>query len=154
MFISEGPIVGYRTVIQRGDGGTPIETFTNIGFITDISGPEVMLETVDSTHIKSPNRVSTILPAVSTIGDLKLTFEFDPKDSEHNGLINDSLDKIRRNFRLIFPDGYQAQENDSALNTIWSFSGYVTQFRTSIKPDDVVIGTLSIAVDGELEITT
>lgn len=133
-------VSSFGTLLKIGDGGDP-ETFTTIAEVQDTSGPSLELGTEETTHHTSPGgwkeRVGTLLDA----GEVSFDLNFLPTHATHNpttGLIADMVNRVKRNFQLVFPD---------AGSTTWSFTALVTGF----EPDEPVEGKLTASVT--LEVT-
>jgi hypothetical protein len=128
-------ISSFGTLLKIGDGGEP-ETFTTIAEVLDIGGPELELGTEESTSHDSPGgwreHVGTLLSA----GEVTFDVNFIPTHATHNpstGLIADMVNRVKRNFKLVFPD---------AAATTWSFAALVTK----LGPAEPVEGKLEASV--------
>ncbi len=131
----------FGTLLKIGDGATPTENFTTIAEVKDISGPSLELATEEVTHHSSTGgwreKIGTLLSA----GEVTFDLNFIPTEATHSystGLINDMVNRTKRNFQLVFPD---------AGNTTWQFTALVTKF----EPDEPVEGELGASVT--LEVT-
>lgn len=129
---------GFGTLFQRGDGATPTEAFTTVAEIKNIRGPEEILETVDATHMESPQgfreRVTTLLDA----GQIVLAMQFVPGDTSQNNIRNDQRNKVRRNFRIVFPGASLRFEGQ----------GYVTNIGNEYPLDNVMTRDTTIQCTG------
>ena len=129
-------IAAFGTLLKIGDGGSPTESFTTIAEVTDISGPELGLDTEDITNHSSTGGWEEVIPTILRSGEVSFEINYDPAGATHDastGLIADMVAKTKRNFQLIFPD---------TGTTTWSFSAYVTKFA----PSEPVAGKLAASV--------
>jgi hypothetical protein len=110
--------IGYGTLLKRGDGASP-ETFTAIAEVTNITGPNLTLNTEDATHMESPDATMEFIPALIDPGTLSFTVHFLPTNTTQTDLITDLKTRVIRNFQLVCND---------PLTTTWSFAAYVTGF--------------------------
>lgn len=148
------PVVGGGTVLERGDGGDPIETFFPIAHVISLSGPGMELQTHDASTITSPLNHVQYIPGQVKGGVVSLGVNFLPKDDSQLGLISDLKLGSLRKFRLVFPDGEQSADNDPLLNTVWAFAAYVKAFSPSIQLTDRITASISLELDGEVNIQT
>lgn len=128
-------ISSFGTLLKIGDGGGP-ETFTAIAEVADISGPAFELGTEESTHHQSVGGWREFVPTLLDGGEIEFDLNFLPANGTQGysgGLLDDMVNRVLRNFQLIFPD---------VGTTTWAFSAYVTNF----EPDEPVEGKLAASV--------
>lgn len=146
------PVAGIGTILERGDGGDPIETFFPIAQVISLAGPGMELQTHDASTITSPaNHVQSVAGQVKG-GTVTLGVNFLPKDNSQLGLISDLKLGDLRNFRLVFPDGEQSADNDPLLNSVWAFAAYVKNFSPSVQLTDRITASISLLLDGEVSL--
>ena len=143
------PVAGLGTILERGDGGDPIETFFPIAHVFNLTGPGLKLNTVDNSTITSPGQTITYLNTQVDSGEISLSVNFLPKDDSQLGLILDLKTGALRNFKLVFPDGEQSEDNDPLLNSRWEFAAYVTAFSPSAQLSDRLTANISLQLSGE-----
>jgi len=115
-----------------------------IAEVTEISGPGLSRETLDSTHHQSPAMWGQLIKGIKRAGEVTLTIQYTPTASTHNastGLLADfANDTTIDTYSLVFPD---------TGATTWSFPGIVTNFEPSAPHDDKLTGDVTIAVAGQ-----
>jgi len=114
-------ISSFGTLLKKGDGGTP-ETFTTIAEVLDVSGPELGLDTEEATNQGSTGGWEEHIGSILRSGLVTFSVQYVPTGATHNattGLIADMVNRTRRNFQLVFPNG---------VSTTWSFAALVTKF--------------------------
>jgi hypothetical protein len=112
----------FGTLLQQGDGETP-ETFTTIANVGDIDGPDMSLDTEEVTNHGSEDGWDEHEGTILRGGEVGFPINYLPTESTHDmetGLQADMINRVRRNYRLIYPD---ADENG------YQFKGIVTGFK-------------------------
>lgn len=135
-------ISSFGTLLKLGDGGSP-EQFTTIAEVKDISGPALALDTEDATSHSSTGGWEEVVPTVLRSGEVTFDLNFAPTHATHNpatGLIADMVNRVRRDFQLVFPD---------AGHTTWQFSAYVTGFEPSAPVAGVLGAAVTLKVTGQ-----
>lgn len=125
------------SLLKRGNGATPTETFTTISEITDLN-LSLNGEIIDVTSHDSSGAFREKLSALLELG---VTFEMNylPNDAtqdESAGLMADFLNRAKRNFQIQIA-------SDPTITV--QFSAYVTQFDIKMPVGDKLSasGTLS-----------
>lgn len=134
---------GFGTLLKRGNGAT-VEVFTTVAEIKSISGPGLSMETIDATHMESPNAFRELLPSFKSAGEVTLEMNFLPANANQQGFVEDFQDRVKRNWKLVFPN---------TATTTWSFSGYITGFTPSAAVDSILTASATIAVTGDVTIS-
>lgn len=128
-------ISSFGALLKIGDGGAP-ESFSAIAEVADIGGPSFELGTEESTHHQSTDGWREFVPTLLDGGEVEFELNFLPADASQGysgGLLDDMVNRVLRNFQLVFPD---------VATTTWAFGAYVTGF----EPDAPVEGKLSASV--------
>ena len=123
-------IFAHGTLLQRGDGEL-IETFTTIAEVRDISGPGFSLDTIDVTNHDSVDGWEEHIGGILRTGDITFEINYQPEQATHLALISDMTNRVRRNFKVVYPD-----------NSEIPFTALVTQF----EPGAAVEGELTASV--------
>lgn len=129
-------ILSQSTKLYVSDGNSP-STFTAVGNITDISGPNGSLPTEDASNLDSA--------AVERIAGLpdegEVTFEinYDPDNANHTVLRNARRAGTRLEFKITFAD---------ATPTTLLFFGFVTRFQPKASKGRIFTASLALAIDG------
>jgi len=133
-------IPAFGTKLKRGDGGAP-ETFTDVAEVTDLSGPELSAEESDVTNHSSGSATPwrDIIPTLLDAGEVSLSLSFLPGTQGHKNLLSDFLNRVKRNWQLVFPDSVQ---------TTWSFSAYVMSISPAEPVDEALTAELTLRVTG------
>lgn len=134
---------GFGTLLKRGNGAT-VEVFTTVAEVKSISGPGLSMETIDATHMESPNAFRELLPSFKSAGEVTLEMNFLPANANQQGFVTDFQNRTKRNWKLVFPD---------TATTTWSFAGYITGFAPSAAVDSILTASATIAVTGDVDIS-
>lgn len=132
-------ISSFGTLLKIGDGGGT-EVFTTIAEVRDISGPGLKLNLEESTSHSSAGGWKESIGTILEGGEVSFEINYDPAGATHNattGLIRDMVNRTKRNFKVVFPNGG---------STTWTFGAFVTGF----EPDAPVQGKLAAKVTLEI----
>lgn len=139
--MTTGALAGYGVLLKIGNGATS-ETFTTIAEVRDIEGPELELEAKEVTSHDSGGwreYIGTLL----TGGEVSFDLNFLPANATHgysSGLIEDMVNRTKRNFQLVFPD---------TDTTTWQFAALVTGFKPSAAVEDELTAEVTLRVTGQ-----
>jgi len=122
---------GFGSLLKIGDGGGS-EVFTPIAEVKSITGPSFSLETIDATHMASPEGHREILPSFKSAGEVSFDVNFLPGIGTQAQIFTDWQNRTLRNFRVQFPD---------ESNTSWGFSAYISTICNSSGPQIVCTGS-------------
>ncbi len=111
--------IGFGTLLQIGDGGSPTEVFTTIAGVRDIAGYDAQRQYADGTNQTSPNALEEDIPTTLKASDLKYTINYDPKDTTHQLLQSLHLSAAKRNFKIVYTD--TANSTETFLCTVSQF---------------------------------
>lgn len=134
---------GFGTLLKAGNGASS-ETFAAIAEVKSISGPALIAEIVDRTHMESPNSFREKLPSLLDTGPITFSVNFLPATAAQTVITTDLKARTKRNFQLVFPD---------TSTTTWSFSGYYTNFSPNAEIDGVLSADVEITVTGAVTIS-
>ena len=114
------------------DGG---EAFTTIGEVKTLSFSGLQAGTIDVTTMESQNNTREFIPSLIDGGDITFTINFLPGTAGHKQLVTDMRDRVKHNYKVIWPD---------SLSTPWGMSGYVTNFAPSAGIEDALTASVTI----------
>ena len=136
-----GKIAALTTKLMVGNGGGP-ETFTEVAYVSNISGPSLALDTEDVTTHDQASAFEEVVATILRTGDITLDLFYDPDGGTHNattGLLNDYENKTKRNFQIRFPSTGKVQ---------WSFAAYVTGFNPGAPVGGALTASVSLKISG------
>lgn len=139
--MSTQAVIGYGTLLKRGDGGSP-EVFTAIAEVRSLGTPSPKRSDVDVTHLTSPGRAKEYIAGMIEQGEVSFKINWVPNNATHDevtGLLANQIDGLTRNWQIVLPS--------SAL--IWTFPGYVRDFNPDdITPEKELMVSVTIKVAG------
>ena len=138
-------------VVTTGVGGgtilvTPVaESFTTIGMVGDISGPQLSRETIDVTTHDSPNDYDESITGLKNSGEVTFKINWDPGNATHDGttgLLKKYEDGILTNFQLL-----------NVAGDLISFAALVTGLGPSFPVNGVIQSDVTLKASGTVVIT-
>lgn len=131
----------FGIALKRSDMATPTATFTTIGNVTNVSGPEIERETYDVTAHDSANGWREFVGGLKDGGEVSIDVNYDPR--KHDPLAGDFEDTTPRDYKLTFP---------GTLGE-WALKLVLTGFSQEAPVDDKLAATLKFKVSGKPVIT-
>jgi Lambda phage tail tube protein, TTP len=132
------PYIGKLAQLLRGNGGNP-ETFTFVGGVQKIGGVDIKAAAVDTTAL-GPGNWTTKMAGLLDAGSCALTIEYDPNDSQQQGILEDTVTRTTRDWKLQFPDG----------SNVWAFSAFVSAFKgPTLDPKGLMVIDVTLELTGE-----
>lgn len=116
--------------------GSPT-AFSDIGNITDFSGPGGQASVIDVSNLDSTFREKFM--GLPDEGQITFTLNFDPDNTTHQTLRANRAARTRTEFRITLTD---------ATATVGIFFGYVLGLVLSGGVDQVVKAALTVEIDG------
>lgn len=129
--------------LRRGDGATPTEGFTLIAEIQNINGPNESTKQIDVTNLDSEAR--EYINGLIDGGEVSFDGNFVGSNAQQQGLRDDMVDGVLRNFELALAD-------DDTNPTTISFSAIVTAFGIKSAVDTQVTFSATLKLSGLAEI--
>jgi predicted secreted protein len=132
-------ISAFGTTLKIGDGAEP-EVFGAIAEVTNISGPGMRMDTVDITSHGSAGGWKEYAGGLLDGGEIKLELNFLPGNASHQSLSAAMVARVKKNFKLEFPD---------TPATTWSFAAFVTNFEPSAPVDGKLGASATLKITGQ-----
>jgi Lambda phage tail tube protein, TTP len=129
--------------VQRGDGGSPTETFTTVAEVTTFKGPTEKAPQLDATSFDST--AMEYIAGLPDNGDLTFDVLFVGTDPQQQGLRTDLRAGTRRNFKIVLNDMPSGGSNPTSV----LFAAIVTQApEIGGGVNAVVKGSVSLRITG------
>ncbi len=112
--------------------GTLISFASFSGELTEVGGPSLSRDTVDTTHMLSPDEWREFIAGLKDGGEVTLTVHFDPAEIP-------PIESAKGTVTITWPDG-----------TPWSFDGIVTAYEPAAPVDDKMVASITIKVSGKV----
>lgn len=130
-------LTAQRTQLQRGNGGSP-EVFSSVGEITNFSGPQGQVATIDASTLESLAR--EFRPGLPDYGEFDFTIRFVPQNTVHRAVWDDFQNRVEtRNFRLVLTD---------TPATTFAFTGFISAFQMGGQVDGLIEAQVKIKITG------
>jgi len=142
--MSSNAIASQGTLLKMGDGGGP-ETFTTIGEVHDITGPDGKRKQIPVTPIDQ-TRASKISSALLDWGTVTFKVGLVPGSATHGkttGLYAKFINNTKTNFKLIFT-------NDSAGSATWAFAANVSNIKPSAGDDNYLMADVTLEITDDI----
>lgn len=129
--------IAFGAFLQKGDGGSPTEAFTDIGLeITGTGAPGISRSSQDATHMKSPNGYTELIYGLRTSTPFNLELNFVPSDTP---TVVAWMEGDKGNWRTTFPDGEYV-----------TYAGAFTNFEIgSLTPDGKMTASATFTPTGK-----
>lgn len=127
--------IGYGSVVEMTDADNPT-TYTYLGEVKSITLPSETTDSVDATHMQSPNRTREFVEGLSDPGDFSFDMNLVPGSATDVALM--AAKGKRKLIRITFPNGRQLL-----------FFGFRTGYEKTAPLDDVMSATVTFKVSGE-----
>ena len=138
-------IKGFGVKLGIGNGATPTEVFTDIAELaTDLSGPDLSRETIETTSHDSPDEYNTHIAGLKEGGEVSVGINYLPTEATHKntdgGLLYLFESGEITNFQLTFPN---------TLATKWILPVIVTGFKPTSKLKEKLDAEITLKVAGK-----
>jgi hypothetical protein len=112
---------------------------SDIAGVTDISGPNESLTMLDSTNLQSS--VMTRIAGLVDSGEVNLTIDYDPDDTEHALLRTRLTGRTSDTFVISWPD---------TSPTTFTFTAFVSSFQPSAGTNDKLTASVTLTITGSI----
>ncbi len=130
-------VAGVGTQFRRWNISTG--SWEAIANITNISGPTMSRDTIDTTALDTVGGYRTFITGFRDGGTVTLTMNF--TNAGYTAMKNDFESDTLQNYEIVLPD---------AENTSFEFEGLVTELPLDIPPDDKITCTVTIKISGQV----
>lgn len=120
-------------------GADGAEVFTSIAEVKSIGGPNMSAAVIDVTNFDSANNTREFISSWIDPGELTFACNFLPAHLQQQGLVQDMIDTLRRNYQLVWSD---------ADSTVCNMAGLVTGFGITNQLDAALEANVTIKLTG------
>lgn len=136
-------IAGVGAQLKRSEDDSSGSSYTAIGEINSIDGPNMSRETIDTTALDTSGGYRTFIPSFRDAGELNMEMNFTL--DTYDDLKLDFEASAIRYWQVVFPD---------TGSTTLEFGGYVTSLGTAISTDDKVTASVTIKISGAVTLSS
>jgi predicted secreted protein len=127
--------IGYGSLLEVStDNGA---TWAEVAEVTNITPPSDTVDSIDVTHMQSPNRTREFIPGLADPGECSIEMNFIPGAATDVQLRTLKANGTKAKWRITWPNA-----------VIWVFSGFVTGVEATGPVDDKMAVTATIKVTG------
>lgn len=134
--------LGHGTLFQIGNG-MMTETFTTIGEVLSVTGPNMNMTPVDVTNMDSANAIREYIAGLRDSGEVTVTVNFLPDNTAQTQVVTDYKARTKRNFKITWTDSTPAT---------WSFAAFITNIEPNAVVDDRLQASLTMKLTGDVTI--
>jgi len=125
-----------KTITGDAAAATPV-AWTEIGEITDFSGPDGTANEIDTTHLGSTAK--EFLMGLPDEGSISLSINWEPSDTGQQAVIAARKARTEKDFKITYSDSSTA-----------TFKGYVLGLSSSGAVDGKIDGSITIRITDEV----
>lgn len=130
---------GQGSQLQRGDGGSPTESFTTLTEVKSIQRSGSKSDQVDVTNMDSTGAYREYLPTLNDAGEISFTGNYIPGDTTQQNLQLDFDNRAKRNFKIVLPNSLGH----------WAFAAFVSGLDFDLAIDKEATITCKLKVTGK-----
>jgi hypothetical protein len=126
---------------QLGSTGSPT-TWTDVGGVTGLDGPNQEQNFVDVTDFDSVNNTREYVPGLNDVGEMTLSLNYDPNSVGHQTLEGIYDGRTLRKWRVRY--------GAASPYRFHSFSGYIQSLTPSARAGEIISAQVTIRVTGAI----
>jgi len=130
--------IGHGTSFGVGDGGSP-QVFTDFAEVVSITPPQMVRDTVDATHMASPQKWREYVPGLRDGGEVSVEMNFVPGSTSIDALYTAFTTDTVATWRILFP---------GSPAPFWIFDAFCTGIESEVPLDDKMSLTATFKVTG------
>lgn len=131
--------IGFMTILAKKTGPN---AYTELAEVTEISLPELSRDSVDFTHMKSPDAYREFKPGLSDAGDGSVTYNLVPGMADDAVIATHLATRKVDDWRITFPNG-----------ATFDFRGFATKHGRATPLADKMTGSATFKVSGKPVLT-
>lgn len=128
-------MIGYNTLFQTGNDASP-QTFTTLAEVTGITPPSIARDTVDATHMQSPDKWREFVMGLKDGGEVSVEMNYTKANMA--AVMAEFDSDVIKDRRIVFPDG-----------SVWDFAAGCTGFEPEAPVDDKIVASATFKVSGK-----
>lgn len=130
-------IIGWGSILYRGNADGPPETFTAITDVVAFTPPQEAADEIEVTHFESPNRRKEYIAGLIDAGEASCTINYNPGVySIHDQLVQDFEAGDNHNWMFVLPGNIE--------NIV--FNAFIRNFARNVAPSDALTADVTFRV--------
>ena len=135
--MATGAKIGHGSIFAIGDGGSP-EVFTALAEVTALTGPNMTKDSIDATHMASPERYREFVGGLKDPGEVTVTMNFVPGGTDEDAIRALFDADVPGNVRITWPGG-----------EAWIMSAFCASHEFDAPLDDKMSATANFKLTGK-----
>ena len=131
-------VSGVGTTISIGDGASP-EVFTAIGEVTNLGGPEISAEEIETTSLDSVGGFKEFIGGLRDGGSVTLDMNYLGSNAQQNDM-RDNIGGVTKNYQISWP---------YSPAVTCTFAAQVSNMTFNTEPNAAISASVSLKVSGE-----
>lgn len=131
--------LGYGAKFQTGNGSSP-ETFSDLAFVTSISGPGMSRDSIDVSHMQSPDAWREFIAGMKDAQEVTVELNFRPGGT--------ALLALLAEFNLASASATKTRRILWTGGSYFEFEGFLTGLEPETPMDDKQVATATFKVSG------
>lgn len=137
-------VIGWGSVLSRGNGDGPPETFTEITEVTAFEPADEQADDHEVSHFQSPSQTKEYIRGMIDAGEATFTVNYNPGVyATHQQLVADKESGVVSNWKFEFPGGMETD----------IFPAYIKGFKPKLGPNDPLTADITLKVAGAVDRT-
>lgn len=129
-------------VLAGTTGQTAYSNLTSLGQILSITGPNISITSVETTHLGSTNAAKEFIPGFADGGTISVRMNF----VKGNTTTLYGYYRTMKGIMIMFNDSSDAV---TTTGSRWTFDGFFTEFNNEVPADDRITADVTVKVTGK-----
>jgi len=131
--------IGFGTTLSKKTTGT---TYVALAEVTELTAPELSRDSVEFTHMLSPDRYREFKPGLIDAGEVGITYNLIPGLADDAVIATHLGTKLVEGWRITFPNG-----------ATLDFNGFATAHGRATPMEDKMTGSATFKISGKPVLT-
>lgn len=130
---------GIGTTLKVANTGSPI-TYTSIGEVKNVNGPNVSNEQIEVTNLDSPNNFKEFIGGLKDGGEIQFEMNW-IKGAKQTQIRDDVVSATKRTYQISWP---------TSPATTATFSAFPTNFSMSAEPNAAITASVTLKLTADI----
>lgn len=131
------------TVLQRSDDNSSASSYTAVGEVNSITGPNMSRDFIDTTSLDTTGGYKTFIGSFRDPGELQLEMNFDR--DEYLTMLAEFQAAAAAYWQIVLPD---------SGNTTFEFAGFVSAIGAAFPKEDKITCSITIKITGQVTVSS
>ncbi len=127
--------IGFKTILSKKSGAS---TYTPFAEITELTLPEMSRDSVQFTHMTSPDHFHEFKPGLADAGEVSVTYNLVPGLADDAVIATHFASRLVEGWRITFPNG-----------ATLDYNGFATAHGRATPIDDKMTGSATFKISGK-----